>query len=173
MCVYVRPWTIAGHEFFSFFSPSLTHSVSPHPPLLPFKSLSGLYDTCERCARVTCAAYKWPRKKNIPPFFYLHTHIQCIFRCPSRCARRQFYVVGDLRWWSRCLGSDNIMTESTGVTTYRQEGHTRTQIDARTDTYCVSYWMARLFVRWPKGSNVVPRGIILTFGYSVHTAVDE
>lgn len=114
---------------------------------------------------LTWAAYKWPQKKKHAPF-YLHTHTpiytECIFRCPSGCARRQFYVVGDLRLWSRCLGSDNIMTESTGVTTYRQEGHTHTQIDARTDTYCVSYWMARLFVHWPKGSNVIPQEIILT-----------
>lgn len=145
---------------------SLTLSISFLTPLLSFRSHSGLYDTRERCAGWHELHINDRRRKNMPLFIYTHTHTpiytECIFRCPSGCARRQFYVVGDLRLWSRCLGSDNIMTESTGVTTYRQEGHTHTQIDARTDTYCVSYWMARLFVHWPKGSNVIPQEIILT-----------
>lgn len=103
---------------------------------------------------VTQAAYKWPymeikkpnnnQKRKKQQHAHTHTHKGCIFRSPSGCACRQFYVVGDPRLWSRCLGSDNIMTESTGVT--RQEGHARTQTDACKDTYCMSYWMAQLFV---------------------------
>lgn len=31
--------------------------------------------------------------------------------------------------------------------------------------------MALLFVHWPKDSNVILQGIILMFGYDVHTAV--
>lgn len=117
-------------------------STFPSPQVI-FRVVWHLWAMCW----VTWAAYKW-KKTPKHAAFYLHTHAhtrtECIFRCPSGCARRQFYVVGDPRLWSRCLGSDNIMTESTGVT--RQEGHTRTQIDACKDTYWMSYWMAQLFV---------------------------
>jgi len=113
---------------------------------------------------VTWAAYEWLWKKNMPLFIYIHTHTECIFRCPSCCARRQFYVVGDLRWWSRCLGSDNIMTMSTGVTTYRQEGHTQ----AETQIVHRIRWQ-----NWLKGSNVIPQGITALFGYKERTAGNE
>ena len=77
------------------------------------------------------------KKKKHAPFVFTHTHTHthtlCIFRCLPACARRPFYVVGDLRLWSRCLGSDNIMTESTGVTATGTE-HTRAQTDTRADT---------------------------------------
>lgn len=53
------------------------------------------------------------------------------------------YVAGDLRLWSRCLGSDNIMTEGTGVTTLRQEGHRRTH--AKTQIVGHIEWYGSLF----------------------------
>ena len=116
------------------------------------------------------------KKQKTCPFCiytHTHTHTHSIFSdaCLG-CARRQFYVVGDLRLWSRCLGSDNIMTESTGVTATGRE-HTHTQTDTRADTYSIAChigWRGSLFaVR--KGGNVI-RGIILTFGYNVHTAAN-
>lgn len=92
------------------------------PPLLPFRSYSGLCGTCERCGWWHDLHINDCRRKH--PFIYVHKHTHCVFSD----ARGQFDVVGGLRLWSRCLGSDNIVTETIGVTTFRQEGHTQTHI---------------------------------------------
>lgn len=60
-------------------------------------------------------------------FIYIFAHndprrVHFQIRPGSSAPRRQFYVVADPGLWSRCLGSDNIMTESAGVT--RRHGRT-------------------------------------------------
>ena len=164
------------------------HCLSPWPAALlpihhsfPLGHIQGcmtpvsdvLADTT--CIQMTAEGKK--KQKTCPFCIYTHTHTHThthsIFSdaCLG-CARRQFYVVGDLRLWSRCLGSDNIMTESTGVTATGRE-HTHTQTDTRADTYSIAChigWRGSLFaVR--KSGNVIC-GIILTFGYNVHTAAN-
>lgn len=61
------------------------------------------------------------------PSFFIFAHndprrVYFQIRPGSSAPRRQFYVVADPGLWSRCLGSDNIMTESAGVT--RRHGRT-------------------------------------------------
>lgn len=81
-------------------------------------------------------------------YIYLHTMTPCRvhfqIRPGSSAPRRQFYVVADPGLWSRCLGSDNIMTESAGVT--RRHGRTNRHME-RHILYVAAAGWPWLFVR--------------------------
>lgn len=83
----------------------------------------------------------------------LFIHKECIFRCRLTVPGETvlLYVAGDLRPWSRCLGSDKITAEGTGVTTFRQEGHRHTH--AKTQIVCHIECL-QLFVPWQKDGNL-------------------
>lgn len=83
------------------------------------------------------------------PSFFLFAHndprrVYFQIRPGSSAPRRQFYVVADPGLWSRCLGSDNIMTESAGVT--RRHGRTNRHMQ-RHILYVAAAGWPWLFVR--------------------------
>lgn len=156
----------------TLFFPSLDCREPLCPPPSTFRSRWGVYDTCERCAvwhelhpndfrcgekgggdhthtlSTRCIPSPPPSSPSFS-YIYIFAHndprrVHFQIRPGSSAPRRQFYVVADPGLWSRCLGSDNIMTESAGVT--RRHGRTNRHMQ-RHILYVAAAGWPWLFVR--------------------------